>query len=107
MSTTTEPRRPSRRLKFPWSWQGAVALILAAAIVCGITILCFGVAFRVQGTPIPEQLAGLLTAVISGIVGILGTFLGRFGSGSGGHDSNAGSSAEQRQAKKAAPDAQA
>jgi hypothetical protein len=83
----------------PWSWQGAVAFLLSATIVLGTSILVIGVAFRVQNSPIPESLAGLLTAVVSAKVGILGTFLGRFGSGGRG-DSNAKSSGEQRAADK-------
>jgi len=81
MATVTEPARLKWWSRIPWSWQGAVAFTLSATIIVGMTILCLGVAFRVQGSPIPEGLAALLTAVISAKVGILGTFLGRFGSG--------------------------
>jgi hypothetical protein len=62
-----------------WSWQGITAFILANTICGGITILIFGVIINIQNQPMPENIGGMLTAVIAALIGSVATFLGRIG----------------------------
>lgn len=71
-----KPERPT------WSWQGLVAFLLALAIIGGITLLVIGVVANIQNQPLPENIGGMLTAVISALIGSVATFLGRVGSNS-------------------------
>lgn len=53
---------------------------MANAIVGSITILIVGIIINIQNQPMPENIGGMLTAVISALVGSVATFLGRLGS---------------------------
>lgn len=55
---------------------------MANAIVGGITIIIIGVIINIQNQPLPENIGGMLTAVISALVGAVATFLGRVGTNS-------------------------
>lgn len=79
------PRQRRRRQRFrperpTWSWQGLVAFLLALAIIGGIVVLVIGVVANIQNQPLPENIGGMLTAVISALIGSVATFLGRVGS---------------------------
>jgi polyferredoxin len=79
------PRQRRRRQRFrperpTWSWQGLVAFLLALAIIGGIVVLVIGVIANIQNQPLPENIGGMLTAVISALIGSVATFLGRVGS---------------------------
>jgi hypothetical protein len=79
------PRQRRRRQRFrperpTWSWQGLVAFLLALAIIGSIVVLVIGVILNIQNQPLPENIGGMLTAVISALIGSVATFLGRVGS---------------------------
>jgi hypothetical protein len=57
-----------------------VAFLLALAIIGGIVVLVIGVIANIQNQPLPENIGGMLTAVISALIGSVATFLGRVGS---------------------------
>lgn len=71
-----KPDRPT------WSWQGLVAFALALAIIGSLVLLVIGVIANIQNAPLPENIGGMLTAVISALIGSVATFLGRVGSNS-------------------------
>lgn len=57
-----------------------MAFLLALAIIGGIVVLVIGVIANIQNQPLPENIGGMLTAVISALIGSVATFLGRVGS---------------------------
>jgi hypothetical protein len=76
---------PRRAFNAPrWSYQGAVALVLAVGIFLAETILCIGEAVKlVRGWELSSAGINLITATLSSLVGATATFLGRVAVGRG------------------------
>jgi hypothetical protein len=68
-----------------WSWQGAMALLVAGGIFTICAVITIGVAVKLaRGIPIAPSTVSLLTAALSALIGTVSAFLGRMsGSPSG------------------------